>query len=166
MFVPGKCILLQKEGKCVALQDIGFSCGDCIVLQEAPLITLGVKNHTHTPCLHKLFRQVHMNFCLLPCDTNQEPNRNRSEKLVQLNFFILGDVFGVNLRPVKVRECMFGPGLGTAFTCATLWLVVCHCHRPQLTKSQRSMPMTGNLDMQTGHLSTRKPEGNELRRCH
>ena len=40
------------------------------------------------------FRKVSANFCLLPCDTSQEPNGNCSKKLVQMNFFILGNFFG------------------------------------------------------------------------
>ena len=41
----------------------------------------------------KLFRKVHANFCLLPCDTSQEPDGNCSEKLAHMNFFILDDFF-------------------------------------------------------------------------
>ena len=37
---------------------------------------------------------VRVNFWLLPSDTSWEPNRNCSEKLVQMNFFILGGFFG------------------------------------------------------------------------
>ena len=44
--------------------------------------------------LHKMFRKVRANFCLLPCDTSQEPNGNCPEKLVQMNFLILGGFFG------------------------------------------------------------------------
>ena len=43
-----------------------------------------------TPRLHELFRKVRANFSLLSCDTSQEPNGHCSEKLVQMNFFILG----------------------------------------------------------------------------
>ena len=43
--------------------------------------------------LHELFRKVRTNFCLFPCDTSQEPNRNCSEELVQMSFFILGGFF-------------------------------------------------------------------------
>ena len=46
-----------------------------------------------TPRLHELFRKVRANFCLLPCDASQEPDGNCSEKLVQMNFFILGGFF-------------------------------------------------------------------------
>ena len=48
------------------------------------------RNSTKTPRSHALFREVRANFCLLPCDTSQEPNGNCSEKLVQMNIFILG----------------------------------------------------------------------------
>ena len=40
-----------------------------------------------TPRLHELFRRVRANFCLPPRDTSQEPGRNCSEKLVQINFW-------------------------------------------------------------------------------
>ena len=36
------------------------------------------------------FRKVCVNFCLLQCDTPQEPNGNDSKKLVEMNFFIFG----------------------------------------------------------------------------
>ena len=55
-----------------------------------------VQKPTHNPKiqktlrLHELFRKVRANFCLLSSDTSQEPNGNCSEKLVQMNFFILG----------------------------------------------------------------------------
>ena len=39
------------------------------------------------------FRKVRVNFCLLPCDTSQESNGNCSDKLVQMNIFILGGFF-------------------------------------------------------------------------
>ena len=55
--------------------------------------------------LRELFRKVRANFCLPPCDTSQEPNRNCSEKLVQMSFFILGGFFGwiisVDFPPLK-----------------------------------------------------------------
>ena len=51
------------------------------------------QNTKKTPRLRELFRQVHVNFRLLPCDTSQEPNGNCSEKLVQMHFFILGGFF-------------------------------------------------------------------------
>ena len=38
-------------------------------------------------------RKVFVNFCLLPCDASQEPNRDCSENLVQMNFFIFGWIF-------------------------------------------------------------------------
>ena len=43
---------------------------------------------------HELFQKVRANFIKIPCETSQEPNRNCSEKLVQMNFFILGGLFG------------------------------------------------------------------------
>ena len=44
--------------------------------------------------VRELFRKVRVIFCLLPCSASQEPNGNCSEKLVQMNCFILGGFFG------------------------------------------------------------------------
>ena len=41
-------------------------------------------------------REVRAHFCLLAFDASQEPNGNCSEKLVQMNFFILGGFFRVD----------------------------------------------------------------------
>ena len=46
-------------------------------------------------------KQVRANFCILPCDTSQERNGHCSEKLVQMNLFILGGFFCVDFPPVK-----------------------------------------------------------------
>ena len=53
------------------------------------------------------------------CETSQEPNANCSEKLVQMNFFILGGFFRVDFPPVMcvcvcigVRVFPCGPGDG------------------------------------------------------
>ena len=51
---------------------------------------------TKIPHLRELFWKVRANFCPLPYDTSQEPNGNCSEKLVQMNFFILGGFFRVD----------------------------------------------------------------------
>ena len=48
------------------------------------------RNTKKTPRPHELFRKVRANISLLSCDTSQEPNGNCSDKLVQMNFFILG----------------------------------------------------------------------------
>ena len=50
------------------------------------------------------FFEKFASFCLLPCDTSQEPNGNCSEKLDQRNFFILGDFFRVYFPPVIKRR--------------------------------------------------------------
>ena len=50
--------------------------------------------------LHELFRKVRANFSLLSCDTSQEPNGNCSDKLVQMNFFILDGFFRVDFPPL------------------------------------------------------------------
>ena len=42
-----------------------------------------------TPRLHDFFRKVRVNFCLLPCGTNQEADRNCSQKLVKMNYCIV-----------------------------------------------------------------------------
>ena len=62
-----------------------------------------IPKYQKTPRLHKLFRKVRANFCLLPCDTSQGPNRDCSEKLVQMSFFILGAFFRVGFHPVNSR---------------------------------------------------------------
>ena len=51
------------------------------------------RNTKKTPRLHELFRKVRANFSLLSCDTSQEPNRNCSNKLVQMNVFYFGWIF-------------------------------------------------------------------------
>ena len=52
------------------------------------------RNTTKTPCLHELFPKVRANFCLLPCDTSQQPDGDCSEKLVQMTFLFWVDFFG------------------------------------------------------------------------
>ena len=59
------------------------------------------RNTKKTPRSHELFREVRANFCLLPCEASQELNRNCSEKLVQMNFFILGGSFRVDFPPLN-----------------------------------------------------------------
>ena len=53
--------------------------------------------------LHEPFREVRADFCLLPCDTSQEPSGNCSEKLVQMNivFWVnfIGWTFLLNQKP-------------------------------------------------------------------
>ena len=57
------------------------------------LPTLGPRPHpisrktTKTPRLHELFRKVHTNFRLLPCNGTQEPRRGCSETFVQMNLY-------------------------------------------------------------------------------
>ena len=45
------------------------------------------------------FRKLRANVRLLPCDASQEPNRNCSGELVQMNFFILGGFFSGEFSP-------------------------------------------------------------------
>ena len=52
--------------------------------------------------LRELFRKVRANFSLLSCDTSQEPNGNCSDKLIQMNFFILGGFFRVDFPPLSL----------------------------------------------------------------
>ena len=48
-----------------------------------------------TSHLHELFRKLCMNLCLLPsCGTSRGPNGTYSEKLLQINSFLLGLFFG------------------------------------------------------------------------
>ena len=58
------------------------------------------KYQKKTPRTRELFRKVRANFCLLPCDASQEPDRNCSEKLVQINFLILGRFFRADSPPL------------------------------------------------------------------
>ena len=66
-------------------------------------IKRGPKTHpnpeipTKTPRLCELFRKACVNFCLLPCDTNQEPKRNCSEELVQMNFCYFAGFLGLGI---------------------------------------------------------------------
>ena len=61
------------------------------------------RNTEKTPRSRELFRKVRANFCLLPCDTSQEPNGNCSEKLVQMNFFYFGWIF-VDFPPLTINS--------------------------------------------------------------
>ena len=67
-----------------------------------------------TPRLRELFRKVRANFSLLSCDTSQEPNGNYSEKLVQMNFLILGGFFRVDFPPVMFLSLDIPRGSGEA----------------------------------------------------
>ena len=64
------------------------------------------RNTKKTPCLRELFRKVCVNFWLLPCHTSEEPSRNCSEKLVQMNFFILGGFFQVDFPPLNKHRIL------------------------------------------------------------
>ena len=66
-------------------------------------------NTKKTPRSHELFREVRANFCLLHCDTSQEPTGNCSEKLVQMNFFIWGGFFGVDFPPLTNLNLRWSP---------------------------------------------------------
>ena len=48
-----------------------------------------------------------------PCNTSQETNGNCSEKIVQVNFFILGGFFRVDF-PCEIRPPKRGPKIGAA----------------------------------------------------
>ena len=67
----------------------------------------GPKTHPKSPNtkttlrLRELFRKVRANFCLLPCDASQQPDGDCSEKLVQMNFSILGGFCRVDFPPLK-----------------------------------------------------------------
>ena len=84
-------------GFCVCLRLSGFLSGlHAFICIEAQKPTQNPEiPKKKTPCSRELFRKVRANFCLLPCDASQETNRNCSEKLVQMNFFILGGFFRV-----------------------------------------------------------------------
>ena len=52
-----------------------------------------IPKYQKTPRLRELLRKVRANFCLLPCNTSQERDRNCSDKLVQMDFFNFGWIF-------------------------------------------------------------------------
>ena len=64
------------------------------------------KTHTQNPKLpkkprlHNFVLKIHANFCLLPCDSSQEPNGNCSEN----NLFIQGGIFRVDFPPVRIAR--------------------------------------------------------------
>ena len=60
---------------------------------EAQIPTQNPEIPKKTPRLQELFRKVRASFSLLSCETSQEPSGNCSDKLVQMNFFILGWIF-------------------------------------------------------------------------
>ena len=64
---------------------------------NADFILMGVRIFLKekTLRLRELFRRVRVNFCLLPCETSQEPNKNCSEKLGQKNFLFWVDFLGL-----------------------------------------------------------------------
>ena len=59
------------------------------------------QNPEITARLPEQFRKVRANFCLTACETSQETDGNCSEKLVHMNFFILGGFFRVAFPPVS-----------------------------------------------------------------
>ena len=103
----------------------------------------------NTAFTRTFFRKVRVNFSLLPCDTSQEPNGNCSEKLVQMNFFILGGFFRVDFPPLRLGSV---PG--------TVWRqVLGHPGRPDLISVQFHIDWTECLQDkrdistgQTGHV--------------
>ena len=70
----------------------------CPLQIEAPKPTQNPEIPKKTARLRELFRKVRANFCPLPYDTSQEPDGNCSDKLVQMNFFILGGFFRVDFQ--------------------------------------------------------------------
>ena len=60
------------------------------------------RNTKKTPRSHELFQKVRANVSLLSCDTSQESSGNCSDKLVQMNFFILGGFFRVDFPPLNL----------------------------------------------------------------
>ena len=57
------------------------------------------RNTPKNAAFTRTFRRVSANFCLLPCDMSQEPGRNCSEKLVQMNFLLWGGFFSGGFPP-------------------------------------------------------------------
>ena len=63
---------------------------------------------------HEFFRKVRANLCLLHCVMSQELSGNCSEKLVQMNFFILGGFFRVDFPPLMFLSTTPSPLLWRA----------------------------------------------------
>ena len=92
---------------------------------QNPKIQKTLRSHEH-------FRKVRANFCLLSSDTSQEPNGNCSEKLVQMNFFILGWNFSAGFSSCDLWL------LSWALSCALSWahswvkfrFLTCSARRP------------------------------------
>ena len=59
-----------------------------ILEQSEPLRGPKPTSSNLSPPSNRKLTRVRANFCLLPCGTSQEPDRNCSEKLVQMNFLI------------------------------------------------------------------------------
>ena len=131
---PEKCIFLQKNA--FFLQKNALSCRKMLFSGGTGQETAGncrrvagLKNHEtlanfhKTFCgrvrntnknaftVHKLFRKLRANFCLLPYETSQEPNRNCSEKFVQMNFLIFGEFWGPGVLPLNLSDPTLRPPL-------------------------------------------------------
>ena len=80
-----------------------------MLLDRGPKTHPKSRNTKRTARLREHLRKVRANFCLLPCDASQEPDGNCSHKLVQMNFFILGEFFRVDFPPLtRIRPPELG----------------------------------------------------------
>ena len=61
---------------------------------EARMPTPNPEIPQKTGHLRELLRKVHLNFSLLSCEVSQEPSRNCSEEVVQINFLFWVDFAG------------------------------------------------------------------------
>ena len=79
--------------------------GSELAFKESPFLDAQIPTQSPAknkkgPRLHELVRKVRADFSLLSFDTIQEPNGNCADKLVEMNFFILGGFLGVDFPPV------------------------------------------------------------------
>ena len=85
------CILLSAKRRAYFCRSIAIEMGGVSryfskVSGSGVDWTLLYYGEEENTAVYKLFRKVRANFCPLPCDMSQEPNGNRSEKHVQMNY--------------------------------------------------------------------------------
>ena len=99
------------------------------------------RNTKTTPRLHKPFRKLRANFSKMPCDASQEPDGTCSEKLVQMNFCILGGFFRVGFPPLKRRSDWILPAIrpcqGMLYTLRNTWEIDPIYPRPRLPTGKK-----------------------------
>ena len=102
------------------------------------------KNTQKTLRSHELFRKVRANFCLLLCGASQEPNGNCSEKLVQMNFFILGWIFSGDFSFCEKKKFMFVLFFFPDY-CCNLCGHLQRCQMPDIENNQKTVDKGAEL---------------------